>query len=186
MLLAVCKDGNRGHTAKSRGACEVKYAKWTLVQSANCEFGVLLVTPFAGYGRVLLQVSRWAPSPPSLYFVRIWRHHLCLKNNPVLFCIDFSFWWTPCDSGRTVTEVPVVRIYGSTPAGQKACLHLHQVIWCLGFRTYSLNDLEAEIGPHVYGVSFEYVGWDFLLPKFIYLLTNTCNALHWFWWDRFK
>ena len=30
-------------------------------------------------------------------------------------------------SGEAATQVPVVRIYGATPAGQKALLHLHGV-----------------------------------------------------------
>jgi DNA polymerase zeta len=35
-------------------------------------------------------------------------------------------------SGSAIQQVPVVRIFGSTPAGQKTCLHMHKV-YCLFF-----------------------------------------------------
>jgi hypothetical protein len=54
VLELVGKDGNRGDAAESRSAHEVEFARWSHVQPADCEPGVLLVASSSGHGRVLL------------------------------------------------------------------------------------------------------------------------------------
>lgn len=63
-----------------------------------------------------------APSPPPPLALRIVDiQHAQAKPLPGL---------DPCFSpltGEALEQIPVIRIYGATPAGQKACLHLHGV-----------------------------------------------------------
>ena len=46
--------------------------------------------------------------------------------------------FSPFDS-EAIQQVPVVRIWGATPAGQNACLHLHRVRGAMdGWRAYMI------------------------------------------------
>ncbi|XP_071725510.1 DNA polymerase zeta catalytic subunit-like [Rutidosis leptorrhynchoides] len=40
---------------------------------------------------------------------------------------DLDFCYSSFQGGK-VNEVPVIRVYGSTPAGQKTCLHIHRAL----------------------------------------------------------
>ncbi|KAJ4753536.1 DNA polymerase [Rhynchospora pubera] len=55
--------------------------------------------------------------------VRIVSHDYYMA--PPIPDLDFSI---SSFHGRKIEEVPVIRIYGSTPAGQKACLHVHKAL----------------------------------------------------------
>ena len=50
--------------------------------------------------------------------------------------VDISY--APLE-GTSIEQVPVVRIFGSTPSGQKACVHLHKV--CLAMTLQILSTI---------------------------------------------
>lgn len=62
-------------------------------------------------------------SQPQVFSVRI--VSIDYHTAPPIPGFDISY---SSFHGGKVNEVPVIRIYGSTPAGQKTCLHVHQVL----------------------------------------------------------
>nr|XP_019706389.1 DNA polymerase zeta catalytic subunit isoform X1 [Elaeis guineensis] len=63
------------------------------------------------------------PLNPLVFSVRI--VSLDYYMAPPIPDLDFCY---SSFHGRNVEEVPVIRIYGSTPAGQKTCLHIHRAL----------------------------------------------------------
>ncbi|PKA58464.1 DNA polymerase delta catalytic subunit [Apostasia shenzhenica] len=63
-------------------------------------------------------------SDSNIFSVRIVSLDYCMS--PPIPDLDFCY---SSFQGAKVEEVPVIRIYGATPAGQKTCLHVHGVVF---------------------------------------------------------
>ena len=72
-------------------------------------------------GRGLLHVSGAVFLEPSSSF---WSFVLTKPRTKP--CREFDIGWSSF-AGSAIEQVPVVRLFGATPQGQKVCLHLHKV-----------------------------------------------------------
>ncbi|XP_047961033.1 DNA polymerase zeta catalytic subunit isoform X1 [Salvia hispanica] len=92
-------------------------------------------------------------SQPQLFSVRIVSIDYYMSPPIPDFDISYSNF-----HGGKVNEVPVIRIYGSTPAGQKTCLHIHQVLPYLYVPISDLGPItndEADSSMHSVSLSLE-------------------------------
>ncbi|KAL5701114.1 DNA-directed DNA polymerase [Ranunculus cassubicifolius] len=64
-----------------------------------------------------------SPPDPSVFSIRIVSIDYYMA--PPIPNLDVCY---STFQGEKVNEVPVIRVYGSTPAGQKTCLHLHKAL----------------------------------------------------------
>ncbi|KAL5566065.1 hypothetical protein UlMin_029229 [Ulmus minor] len=60
---------------------------------------------------------------PKIFSLRIVSVDYCMAAPIPDLDVSYSSF-----QGERVNEVPVIRVYGSTPAGQKTCLHVHRVL----------------------------------------------------------
>ncbi|KAG6430350.1 hypothetical protein SASPL_108415 [Salvia splendens] len=92
-------------------------------------------------------------SQPQLFSVRIVSIDYYMAPPIPDFDISYSHF-----HGGKVNEVPVIRIYGSTPAGQKTCLHIHQILPYLYVPISDLGPItndEADSSMHSVSLSLE-------------------------------
>lgn len=112
-----------------------------------------------------------APPLPGFGFSRSPFHGALPLPSPfrrATCCLPLNF--TRCHAGDGVEEVPVVRIYGSTPAGQKTCLHIHRVRNCI---------LPSFFSPNVPSLSLS-LYFFFWPPSLSVLVFHRGSCVAWF------
>ncbi|GFP93756.1 DNA polymerase zeta catalytic subunit [Phtheirospermum japonicum] len=95
------------------------------------------------------QEANTGGSQPQVFSVRI--VSIDYYMGPPIPGLGISY--SPFHGGK-VNEVPVIRVYGSTPAGQKTCLHIHGVLPYLYIPCSDLGPMaDDEVDAHKHSIS---------------------------------